>query len=66
MEVTSELLKLQISFQWQPLINDTIIDTIRQWATDSQADRPKIIFLGRPKHLCKRIFFSLNECLHNV
>jgi hypothetical protein len=48
MEVTSEILKLRISFQWQPLINDTIIDTIRQWASDSQADRPKLIFLGRP------------------
>ncbi|XP_046456029.1 uncharacterized protein LOC124203321 isoform X2 [Daphnia pulex] len=46
MEVTSEILRLRLSFQWQPLVNDTIIDTIRQWATDSQADRPNLIFLG--------------------
>ncbi|EFX65920.1 hypothetical protein DAPPUDRAFT_116835 [Daphnia pulex] len=45
-EILSEILRLRLSFQWQPLVNDTIIDTIRQWATDSQADRPNLIFLG--------------------
>jgi hypothetical protein len=47
MEVTSDILRLRLSFQWRPLINDTIIDTVRQWATDSRSNRPYLIFIGK-------------------
>jgi hypothetical protein len=46
MEVTSDIMRLRLSFQWRPLINDSVIDTIRQWATYSQTDRPDLIILG--------------------
>jgi hypothetical protein len=46
-EVTSNILRLRLSFQWRPLITDTVINTVRQWATDSQTDPPNLILLGK-------------------
>jgi hypothetical protein len=46
MKVTSDILRLRLSFQWRPILNDAVIDTIRQWGTDDQSDRPHFIVIG--------------------
>ncbi|KAK4011711.1 hypothetical protein OUZ56_020829 [Daphnia magna] len=38
-EVTSNILKVQLSFKWYPLINKNLMKTIRQWTTDP-SERP--------------------------
>jgi hypothetical protein len=46
MEVTSDVFQLRLSFHWQPLINDTIINMVQQWAIGNETGRPNLIFLG--------------------
>ncbi len=57
MEVISNLLRLRITFQWQPIIDNTIIETIRLWATDDETDPPYLLILSR-------IFMTLST--HNI
>jgi hypothetical protein len=57
-DVTSDILKLHVSFKWQPIINGKIFRTIRQWATDSQSERPHLIFLGNIKYIYSFIQLS--------
>jgi hypothetical protein len=45
-EITSDILRLGLSFHWRPLINETVIETIRKWATHEN-ERPYFVFLGR-------------------
>ncbi|KZS01748.1 Uncharacterized protein APZ42_001494, partial [Daphnia magna] len=44
-EVTSNILKVQLSFKWYPLINKNLVKTIRQWTTDP-SERPYWIFIS--------------------
>jgi hypothetical protein len=46
-EVTSNILKLRVSFRWRPMINTTVTETIRQWAVSNLNDeRPDLLFLS--------------------
>lgn len=45
--VTSSILRLQVSFQWRPVINETVLKTINQWATNDLAGRPCMVLLGK-------------------
>jgi hypothetical protein len=42
-DVDSNIMGLRISFKWRPVINDTVMEMIRQW---SENKRPNLIFLG--------------------
>ncbi|EFX66757.1 hypothetical protein DAPPUDRAFT_262658 [Daphnia pulex] len=48
-DITSDILRLGLSFQWRPLINETVMETIRQWATHEN-ERPYFVFLGMAVH----------------
>ncbi|XP_057380106.1 uncharacterized protein LOC130702455 [Daphnia carinata] len=45
-DVTSNILKVRVSFKWLPLVNDTVVKTIRQWTTTDSSERPYWIFLS--------------------
>lgn len=45
MEITSNLLKLRVSFQWRPLLDSQTLTTIKQYLDDTQS-RPDWILLG--------------------
>jgi hypothetical protein len=42
----SSMLKLRVSFKWQPLINDDVMEMFRQWAAEEQTHKPYLIFLS--------------------
>ncbi|EFX78295.1 hypothetical protein DAPPUDRAFT_320629 [Daphnia pulex] len=46
MEVISNLLRLRITFYWQPLIDDTVVQLTRMWATDAETDAPYLLVLS--------------------
>lgn len=46
MEVISNLLRLRITFYWQPLIDDTVVQLTRIWATDDETDPPCLLILS--------------------
>ncbi|XP_046457567.1 N-acetylneuraminate 9-O-acetyltransferase-like [Daphnia pulex] len=45
-EVISNLLRLRITFYWQPLIDDTVVELTRIWATDDETDPPYLLVLS--------------------
>ncbi len=45
-EVKSKILKLRVSFKWRPIINYTIVETLRHWTNYNQIEPPNLIFLG--------------------
>ncbi|KZS14819.1 Uncharacterized protein APZ42_020190 [Daphnia magna] len=50
MEITSNILKLRLSYKWRPLIDDNVTDTIRRWATFDPIERPHLLFLSIVVH----------------
>lgn len=42
----SSMLKLRVSFKWQPLINDDVMEMFRQWAAEEQTHKPYLIFVS--------------------
>ncbi|KAI9559361.1 hypothetical protein GHT06_016150 [Daphnia sinensis] len=50
MDITSNILKLRLSFKWRPLLDDNVTDTIRRWATSDQMERPHLLFLSIVVH----------------
>ncbi len=46
MEVISKLLGLRITFRWQPVVDDMVIELIRLWATDDETDPPFLLVLS--------------------
>ena len=44
--VTSNLLKLQVSFYWYPLINNSLIEMFIKW-TNVQIEPPYWILIGK-------------------
>lgn len=50
-EIRSSILRLRLSFKWRPLIDDSIVETIRRWLTsDDPSERPHLVFLGMVAH----------------
>ncbi|KAI9559232.1 hypothetical protein GHT06_016021 [Daphnia sinensis] len=46
-DVISDVLMLKLSFQWRPLLDDNVTETIRQWASPNhETERPYLIFLS--------------------
>jgi hypothetical protein len=48
-EMTSSILRLRVSFKWQPLVNDKLINTLRQIGETAASDpkkRPQFILLS--------------------
>ncbi len=68
-EVTSDILKLHLSFQWRPVIDNIVIDRIRHWATDSQTDRPHLTVIGKfyctNIHSYYRLIFTQEIFIHD-
>ncbi|XP_057381559.1 N-acetylneuraminate 9-O-acetyltransferase-like [Daphnia carinata] len=50
MEITSNILKLRLSFKWRPLIDDNVTDTVRRWASSDSSERPHLLFLSIVVH----------------
>lgn len=46
----SNILRLRISFRWRPIINDSVIEMMRQWTVAYQVQRPQLIFLSLEIH----------------
>ncbi|KAK4006639.1 hypothetical protein OUZ56_011797 [Daphnia magna] len=53
-EVYSRLLRLRVSFQWRPLINETVFETLRLWVPNNFGT-PNLLFLGI------EVYHMLNE-----
>ncbi|KAI9559359.1 hypothetical protein GHT06_016148 [Daphnia sinensis] len=49
-EITSNILRLRLSFKWRPLINDSVVETVRGWTTTDPSERPHLVFLGMVVH----------------
>ncbi|XP_046452669.1 N-acetylneuraminate 9-O-acetyltransferase-like isoform X1 [Daphnia pulex] len=45
-DVYSSVLSLQVSFKWRPIINETVLEMIRQWSISDQSKKPNLLFLG--------------------
>ncbi|XP_032798078.2 N-acetylneuraminate 9-O-acetyltransferase isoform X2 [Daphnia magna] len=46
-EVISDILSLKLSFQWRPLLDDTVIESIRHWSSpNDDTERPYLVFLS--------------------
>jgi hypothetical protein len=49
-EMTSSLLRLRVSFKWQPLVNDVMINALRHIGKTAASDsrkRPQFILLSK-------------------
>ena len=44
--VESKILRLKVLFKWQPLINETFMETIRQWVVGDQFGKPDFVILS--------------------
>ncbi len=42
----SSILKFRVSFKWQPLINDEVMEMFRQWAAEEHTHKSYLIFLS--------------------
>lgn len=58
MEITSNILKLRLSYKWRPLIDDNVTETIRRWATFDPIERPHLLFLSNifANYICSLIW----------
>ena len=45
-EVQSKILKLKVSYKWRPILNDTVLKTLRYWSTHNQSPPPDLFFLS--------------------
>lgn len=50
MEITSNILKLRLSYKWRHLIDDSVTDTVHRWATSDPTERPHLLFLSIVVH----------------
>ena len=46
-DVDSPVLNMRVSFKWRHIINDTVIETIRDWAFSNKNERPHLVFLSK-------------------
>ncbi|EFX73039.1 hypothetical protein DAPPUDRAFT_253731 [Daphnia pulex] len=45
-EVSSEILRLRVSFKWRPLVDDNVTETLRHWAISDRNEQPDLILFS--------------------
>lgn len=45
-EVLSRVMKLRVSYKWRPILNDTVIETLRYWSIQNESVPPDFIVLS--------------------
>ena len=45
--VESEVLGLRVSYHWNPIMDNDVMDSLREWATSKKDEAPHFILIGR-------------------
>lgn len=64
-EVTSEILKLRVSFKWRPFVDDNVTETMRFWAFSDQNEQPDWIFFSKNSYSTP-LYYRISNFLYCV